>query len=120
MRFPIYAILILLGMAQYNPVPHAQYRKHGPALLPDPSVTPGDTVSVTKEQLCSRNFHTVSVRHVTAPEKMLACAEYQVKQCDGSVEIDHLISLELGGSNDIKNLWPQPYEPAPGAREKTS
>ena len=24
-------------------------------------------------------------------------------------EIDHLISLELGGSNNIKNLWPQSY-----------
>jgi hypothetical protein len=25
-------------------------------------------------------------------------------------EIDHLVSLELGGSNDQKNLWPQPYQ----------
>ena len=24
-------------------------------------------------------------------------------------EIDHLISRELGGADDIKNLWPQPY-----------
>jgi hypothetical protein len=33
-------------------------------------------------------------------------------------EVNHLISLELGGSNGIKNLWPQPYYPQPGAREK--
>lgn len=38
-------------------------------------------------------------------------------------EIDHLISLELGGKNDIKNLWPQPYcdknaKGCLGAREK--
>ncbi|HKW85912.1 MAG TPA: hypothetical protein VJM82_02480, partial [Nitrospiraceae bacterium] len=33
-------------------------------------------------------------------------------------EIDHLISLELGGSNDLTNLWPEPYSPAPGAHEK--
>jgi len=25
-------------------------------------------------------------------------------------EIDHFISLELGGANDLKNLWPEPYE----------
>jgi 5-methylcytosine-specific restriction endonuclease McrA len=25
----------------------------------------------------------------------------------GAYEIDHLISISLGGSNDIKNLWPQ-------------
>jgi hypothetical protein len=25
----------------------------------------------------------------------------------GAYEIDHLIEIALGGSNDIKNLWPQ-------------
>jgi hypothetical protein len=32
--------------------------------------------------------------------------------CDSrqGCEVDHLVSLELGGSNDIKNLWPEPYE----------
>ena len=33
----------------------------------------------------------------------------------GAYEVDHLISLELGGSNSIKNLWP---EKQPGARSK--
>jgi hypothetical protein len=28
-------------------------------------------------------------------------------------EIDHLISRELGGADDIKNLWPQPYGTSP-------
>jgi hypothetical protein len=28
-------------------------------------------------------------------------------------EVDHLISLELGGSNDISNLWPQSYVTSP-------
>jgi hypothetical protein len=32
--------------------------------------------------------------------------------------VDHLISLELGGSNEIANLWPQPAEPHPGFHEK--
>ena len=32
-----------------------------------------------------------------------------------SYEVDHLISLELGGSNSVKNLWP---EKQPGARGK--
>jgi hypothetical protein len=27
-------------------------------------------------------------------------------------EVDHLISLELGGSNALANLWPQPYPDA--------
>jgi hypothetical protein len=36
----------------------------------------------------------------------------------GDYEIDHLVSLQLGGSNDIANLWPQPVVPHPGFREK--
>ena len=24
-------------------------------------------------------------------------------------EVDHLISLEIGGANDLRNLWPQSY-----------
>jgi hypothetical protein len=31
----------------------------------------------------------------------------------GEYEVDHLISLELGGSNDIKNLWPESYRTEP-------
>jgi hypothetical protein len=32
-------------------------------------------------------------------------------------EIDHFIPLALGGSNNIKNLWPQPIT-YPGYKEK--
>jgi hypothetical protein len=34
-------------------------------------------------------------------------------------EEDHFVSLELGGDpRNPKNLWPEPYKPTPGAREK--
>lgn len=34
-------------------------------------------------------------------------------------ELDHLISLQLGGApDDARNLWPEPYWPEPGARQK--
>jgi hypothetical protein len=37
-------------------------------------------------------------------------AEYHITHhSKGQYEVDHLISLELGGSNDIKNLWPESY-----------
>ena len=36
----------------------------------------------------------------------------------GKYELDHFISLELGGSNAVTNLWPELYGPAPGAHEK--
>jgi hypothetical protein len=34
------------------------------------------------------------------------------------LEIDHIISLELGGSNDIANLFPERAKPAPGYKVK--
>jgi hypothetical protein len=36
----------------------------------------------------------------------------------GQYEVDHLISLELGGSNSIKSLFPEAAEPRPGFHEK--
>lgn len=33
-------------------------------------------------------------------------------------ELDHLIPLELGGSDAIENLWPQAAVPSPGFHEK--
>ena len=38
--------------------------------------------------------------------------------CSSDLEVDHLISLELGGSNDTRNLWPESYYGIWGARVK--
>ena len=35
-----------------------------------------------------------------------------------TLEIDHIISLELGGSNDIANLFPEKADAHPGYRVK--
>ena len=98
------------------------YRTHGPAVLNDLTATPGDVrADATTAQLCDPNFHTGTIRNVPDSLKHKACAQYGLTgdACSGQhVEIDHLISLELGGSNDLKNLWPQPYAPRPAAKEK--
>jgi hypothetical protein len=55
-----------------------------------------------------------SVRHVSGKVKAQVYAEYGiVSHRSGEYEVDHLISLELGGSNDIKNLWPESYQSEP-------
>ncbi len=52
-------------------------------------------------------------------EKDQVYAEYGIYQhYTGQYEVDHLVPLELGGSNDIANLWPEAASPTPGFHEK--
>mgnify|MGYP003910840855 CR=1 FL=1 len=48
-----------------------------------------------------------SVRY-TDPVKTAAMLAYRIPTSDRKrTELDHLVPLELGGSNDVSNLWPQ-------------
>ncbi len=87
--------------------------------MPDPACTPGSIITdATKEKICVPGYSS-SVRNVPTSEKNQVYAEYGIKtHTAGEYEVDHLISLELGGSNDIANLWPEPAEPRPGFHEK--
>jgi predicted N-acetyltransferase YhbS len=59
------------------------------------------------------------VRNVPFAEKQAVYAEYGITSHQpGQYEVDHLISLELGGSNSVQNLWPEAAEPRPGFHEK--
>lgn len=75
-------------------------------LLPDPKLTPGKTATSPKHR-----------RGVTPAMEQAVFARYRIppERRDAYV-LDHLIPLELGGADDIKNLWPQkrtakPYGP---------
>jgi hypothetical protein len=87
--------------------------------LPDPACTPGAIFTdATQDKICVPGYSS-EVRNVPQSEKNQVYAEYGIKtHTTGQYEVDHLISLELGGSNDIANLWPEPAEPRPGFHEK--
>ena len=79
--------------------------------LPDRQCSPGAYYSgLTKAVLCSTTFRTGSIRNVPDSEKHQVEVEYgMVPRAYGrTIEIDHIVSLELGGSNDISNLYPEP------------
>jgi hypothetical protein len=73
---------------------------------------------VTAAQVCQRGYSS-SVRNVPAEVSREVYREYGITQRTTSeYEVDHLVPLELGGSNDIANLWPEAAEPRPGFHEK--
>jgi len=88
-------------------------------VYPDHKCTPGAIFeSVTKDDVC-RSGYSRSVRNVSAAKKESVYASYGIKtHAPGEYEIDHYISLELGGSNDSANLFPEPSDPKPGFHEK--
>ena len=87
-------------------------------VFPDPDVTPGDVFPVGIAEVCVSGYAT-RVRNVSTSTKNAVYAEYGiVTHTTGQYEIDHLIPLAIGGSNDIRNLWPQPAEPRPCFHEK--
>jgi hypothetical protein len=87
--------------------------------LADSACTPGAILATgTKDAICKSGY-AKSVRNVPDSEKNQVYAEYGIKRhTPGQYEVDHLVSLELGGSNDISNLWPEAASPKPGFHEK--
>ena len=77
-------------------------------ILPNSDLSPGIFDSTaTVDKICQKGY-TATVRHVTDKQKDDVFKEYGLER-SGGYEVDHLISLELGGSNDTRNLWPQSY-----------
>jgi len=90
-----------------------------PPIVPDPARTPGDVLTTDKDAICTKGY-TKTVRNVPESLKNQIYQNYGVTdRKPREYEIDHLISLELGGSNSVLNLWPESYETQPlNARTK--
>jgi hypothetical protein len=79
------------------------------AHMPNPALTPGDVLPVAVGDICVAGYSS-KVRLVTEAVKNQVYLEYGITSHKPyEYEVDHLISLELGGSNSVKNLWPEPY-----------
>ena len=84
--------------------------------MPDRRCTGGAARRVTARQVCGRK------RAQTAPPSARMVdsvfAEYGVFGSRSRYRIDHLISVELGGTSVAANLWPQPRSGSLNAGQK--
>ncbi len=125
------AVCLVIGfafvMASPPPVPE-EYGTASPtissvdmmAMYPDPTITPGAvnpaiTQDTMGQTICNKSWHTGSVRDQSssAAQKNKLYGLYHIAKPanntgkDQTCELDHLISLELGGSDDLSNIWPE-------------
>jgi hypothetical protein len=77
---------------------------------PDLRLTPGATVPVTVGEVCGADAERATpVVPVSLKRKVFE--EYGVMPPrPDAYEVDYLITPELGGATDIRNLWPEPYQ----------
>ena len=91
--------------------PISRISRNVPVSFPEPSLTPGAVIAVTREQVCSapqpkNRAVPVALRRRVFEEYGLLSSEPQ------AYEVDYLITPALGGADDIRNLWPQSYNSA--------
>src|SRR5208337_4846249 len=88
-------------------------------VYPDASLTPGAVLTTDASTICTPGYAS-DVRDVSTATKEQVYAEYGVSypQPLGAYEVDHFIPLEIGGSNDMQNLWLEPATPTPGFHQK--
>jgi hypothetical protein len=101
---------------------HCTFRDHGQ--LPDPRCTPGAVdPAVTQGNLRSTICHPGYTKAVRPPSSQTGKFKYEVaypaygERHSKKTELDHLVSLELGGANDAANLWPE-SPPTPNPKDK--
>jgi hypothetical protein len=80
---------------------------------PNASLTPGATnPAVTQATITTticRRGYTGTVRNVSTQTKHKVYVAYGIsRSAQRNYVIDHLVPLEVGGANDITNLWPEP------------
>ena len=108
--FAVAAVVLMVAWAavfvQPSHSPASIKARHG-LVLPVASITPGATSDVTVDQLCSG---ATRARPITVAMRAQVLSAYGVQDVPSDeYELDYLITPELGGATDVRNLWPQGY-----------
>ncbi len=79
----------------------------GASAIPNPHLTPGAARFISTDELCASKYSD-DARAVPTEIRQRVFQEYGMPGKSHSFELDYLISPELGGTDDISNLWPEP------------
>jgi hypothetical protein len=79
------------------------------ATRPDGGLTPGATRPVTMSEVCASPREEV-IGEVSVSLRQEVFEKYGIVNArPDDYEIDYLITPGLGGAEDVRNLWPEPY-----------
>jgi hypothetical protein len=82
------------------------------ASLPIRAFTPGATARLDREALCAGRLPARSP--IAASTRQVLLRQYRMEGVpEREYELDYLITPELGGTADPRNLWPERYAPGP-------
>jgi hypothetical protein len=81
------------------------------ASLPIRALTPGMTRPVSLADICASSDNDLDPE-VSPQQQEAVFREYGIsrKGSPRDFQVDYLISPQLGGTDDVKNLWPQSYK----------
>ena len=105
-RLGFMAAAVLIGIPSY-----------AAAQLPSSLQTPGNKGKANEAQICAADFEA-SVKPMAKWQRDQALERYGKRPEDFTGELDHLIPISLGGTNDPDNLWPLPANKEMGPAEK--
>jgi anti-sigma factor RsiW len=101
------ASLVMDRSARTPAAPRQVHARAATDPLPVAALTPGAVSALTAEQLCAG---ARPPRTVKADVRRRVLVRYGMERVPADAyELDALITLDLGGTVDPENLWPQPY-----------
>ena len=79
---------------------------------PRQDLTPGSVLPIGVDQICSAGVTGVPAVAAQVPRQVFEAYGVDYRRA-ADYELDFLITPELGGAPDPRNLWPQPYRAGP-------
>jgi hypothetical protein len=114
MLFRLATVVALLALSfawrqAYSPLQDRMgaYEETGPK--PDHNITPGATRSAELSELCVLADDDLDPRVPPEKERAVFQAYGIDERASHAYQVDYLINPQLGGDDELENLWPEPY-----------